>query len=50
MESYSKSFTKLDGNKTLKSGYEVLKAEVMAHPRVKEMCSEHKGEVTSLYD
>ena len=33
--------------KKFKNRYEVLKAEVMAHPRVKEFIDEHKGEVTT---
>lgn len=47
MEHIQNSFAKLMENKNFKNRYEVLKAEVMAHPRVKEFIDEHKGEVTT---
>ncbi|WP_459499167.1 primosomal protein DnaI [Bacillus sp. C1] len=47
MEHIQNSFAKLMQNENFKNRYEVLKAEVMAHPRVKEFIEEHKGEVTT---
>lgn len=47
MERMQNTFTKLMQNENFKNRYEVLKAEVMAHPRVKEFIEEHKGEVTT---
>ena len=47
MEHIQNSFAKLMENENFKNRYEVLKAEVMTHPRVKEFIDEHKGEVTT---
>ncbi|PHA00716.1 primosomal protein DnaI [Bacillus pseudomycoides] len=47
MEPIQNTFTKLMQNENFKNRYEVLKQEVMAHPRVKEFIEEHQGEVTT---
>lgn len=47
MEPIQNTFAKLMQNENFKNRYEVLKEEVMAHPRVKSFIEEHKGEVTT---
>ncbi|HDX9587451.1 primosomal protein DnaI [Bacillus multifaciens] len=46
MEPIQNTFAKLMQNENFKNRYEVLKEEVMAHPRVKSFIEEHQGEVT----
>ncbi|MEH6888658.1 primosomal protein DnaI [Bacillus sp. JJ864] len=46
MEPIQNTFAKLMKNENFKNRYEVLKEEVMAHPRVKAFIEEHQGEVT----
>ena len=47
MEPIQNTFAKLMQNANFKNRYEVLKEEVMAHPRVKAFIEEHQGEVTT---